>query len=698
MAQKTPIVLSNGKTPTDNHGSTKAAWVRQFFEQLHGHKDKHVRCMVMKPFHATRGLVQVGTIANEPLMLSRCDKEYNNTSTDIWIKHVHEKHDIAIPARFEESRGCIEPHQQVLNFARVHGEYDSYSGAKRTRDSQQVRTDAIVLAHCMNPMIPFECTDNPYFRLAYADAAWKDSSIKSAQSLKDAIMDFSARLQVEQKKTVRGICGFQMDAGKDCKSRKLHAAAYMHPSSRRSMVHKLTDTNNEELDEAWHHVYITSTIEDFMSGKKTFVPSLTVDNEASQNAGITTALQTTLPWLLHFRCGNHSIELLLKYLRDNLPASICQGPADAANAVVSAVRNHKQTLKALFDLQTAAGQTPLILVTSCNTRKWSADYLVAQRLLKLQPFVQALYANAQHAALLPPQPDWPQLQRYVGVSFPFYFAEQVLQRDSSNAIHYAHFWTQSRDHAMGLCRELAQQDGFSAAEHDKIRLCVRKIQKRDEKVKSCGVFNLCRILWPDPDQVSPAGWNIIIEELKWLVAKQWDKWVELKDVVQLPWEDDDDLNNQSEFVRRCVLDLSQHRSGDIELIQDGRQAFRRAIQSARREYESAECYAKPKSSKSLIWQSNVQAYWSTLRYSCPAIYFVHHLLSHCCATEAGTERMFSSEKLIHSLIRNQLAPDLVRAIMTIRWNYEAIQQFQGNLVQRDADGAVGEDVEFVPYE
>ena len=141
MAQKTPIVLSNGKAPTDNHGSTKAAWVRQFFEQLHGHKDKHVRCMVMKPFHATRGLVQVGTVANEPLMLSRCDKEYNNTSTDIWIKHVHEKHDIAIPARFEESRGFIEPHQQVLNFARVHGEYDSYSGAKRTRDSQQVRTE-----------------------------------------------------------------------------------------------------------------------------------------------------------------------------------------------------------------------------------------------------------------------------------------------------------------------------------------------------------------------------------------------------------------------------------------------------------------------------------------------------------------------------------------------------------------------------
>jgi hypothetical protein len=63
--------------------------------------------------------------------------------------------------------------------------------------------------------------------------------------------------------------------------------------------------------------------------------------------------------------------------------------------------------------------------------------------------------------------------------------------------------------------------------------------------------------------------------------------------------------------------------------------------------------------------------------------------------------MFSSEKLIHSLIRNQLAPDLVRAMMTIRWNYEAIQQFQGNLVQRDAAGAagaVGEDVEFVPYE
>ena len=691
------VTLSNGKQHKDNIGCTKAAWVRQFFESVPGSKDKRLRCMVMKPMHANQGLVGSNVAEGHQIMLVRCEQEYGSTtSTDIWTKHVQSAHGVVIPTRFDENRHEIDTtKQRMLSFAKKHGEYCESPGDKRSRDSKKVRSDVIVLAHCMNPLIPFECTDDPYFRLAYADAAWKDSSIGSSQSLKNAVLDFYERLQTEQKKTLKGICGFQMDAGKDVKSRKLHASAYMHPSSRRALVWQLTDTNNVELDEAWHHVYITECITQFMSNGKTFVPSLTVDNEASQNAGIMTALETTLPWLLHFRCGNHSIELLLKYLRDKLPAAHCKVPAESANEIVSAIRNHKQTLKSLCDLQIAAGQKVLTLVKSCNTRKWSADYLVAQRLLRLKPFVQALYSNVQHAALLPTQVDWQQLERYVATTFPFYYAEQVLQRDCSNAIHYAHFWVYCRDQAMGICSSLLQQQSdLTQTERNDIQVCMRKIEKRDSKVKSCGVLNLCRMLWPDPDHVSTLLWNTILSELRWFVHKQWDKWLELREIVQLPCEEDDDCD-ETEFVRRCTLELSLHRSGELQLIHDSREAFRRAVHRVRAEYESAECFAKPKSARSSVWSSHVQAYWSTLRYSCPTIHFVYHLLSHCCATEAGTERMFSSEKMIHSMIRNQLAPELVRAIITIRWNYEALQQFHGTMVERDLSD---DDVEYVTYE
>jgi hypothetical protein len=58
-----------------------------------------------------------------------------------------------------------------MKFAKKVGEYTDDAGSKRSRDSKQERSDIIVLAHCFSPLIPFEATDNLYFRLAYADAA-----------------------------------------------------------------------------------------------------------------------------------------------------------------------------------------------------------------------------------------------------------------------------------------------------------------------------------------------------------------------------------------------------------------------------------------------------------------------------------------------------------------------------------------------
>jgi hypothetical protein len=382
-------------------------------------------------------------------------------------------------------------------------------------------------------------------------------------------------------------------------------------------------------------------------------------------------------------------------MRDKLPPSLCAQPAEAANSLVCAVRNHKVTMKALKELQVAAQQTPLVLVKTCNTRKWSADYLVAQRLLKLKSFVQAMYANPQLATHLPPEIDWARLQNFVSLCFPFYFAEQVLQRDASNAIHYAHFWAYTRDRALAICSNLLHQQELSPNERLGVEACRNKIEKRDRKVKECGVFRLCEMLWPDPKPVSTAVWNDVLVQLRWLVDKQWEKWMELKDVVQFPCDDDDEQQHKEDFIRLCVLQLSQHRSAELELVESSRAAFARQIQAAVSEYELSGCYAKPKTAKSPIWSCYVHAYWSTLRFSCPEIYFIYQILSHCCATEAGTERMFSSEKMIHSMIRNRLDPQLVAAIMTIRWNYEALQQFEGKTVQTDK---CDDDIEFVEYD
>jgi hypothetical protein len=447
-------------------------------------------------------------------------------------------------------------------------------------------------------------------------------------------------------------------------------------------VYNLVDTDNEVLDEAWHHQYITNTVEGMMRDHAVFVPSVTVDNEASQNAGITVCLNTTLMWLLHFRCGCHSIELLLCYIRENLPPTFAKIPAENANAVVSAVRNHKVLSKALKDLQTAANTTPYILVKSCNTRKWSSDFLVASRLLKLQRYVSVMYTNEEYSAMLPPEPDWTALAGFVKMLFPFYTAEQILQRDSSHAIHYAYFWSRCHQDFMSILGGLLT--ARPAPTHEDrlaINACERKVQKRDQKVRECGVFHLCLMLWPDPAAVTNSGWQLVLRELRFLVDKQWEQWLRHSVIVQLP----PDVSTKDAFLDQCNLELTEHRAALSQVVLGARESFRTHVSEVLAAMEASSDIAKPAKAKlqNSIWCSSVDVYWRKLHFSLPSIHFIYRLLSHCCATESGTERMFSSEKQIHNTIRNGLSPNVVRAIIGIRWNYEALMLGTGAISEPD---------------
>ena len=63
-------------------------------------------------------------------------------------------------------------------------------------------------------------------------------------------------------------------------------------------------------------------------------------------------------------------------------------------------------------------------------------------------------------------------------------------------------------------------------------------------------------------------------------------------------------------------------------------------------------------------------------------------------SEAGTERMFSSEKQIHSALRQAMSPDFTLAVMRMRWNFEPLMQF---LNIRDEHNNVDNEVEIVPF-
>lgn len=79
---------------------------------------------------------------------------------------------------------------------------------------------------------------------------------------------------------------------------------------------------------------------------------------------------------------------------------------------------------------------PLTLLLPNNTRKWSGTYLMISRLLRLQDVLDILRENFTEL----PSLIWNDLKEVQSILFQFYLREQILQRDSSSAIHSSHFW------------------------------------------------------------------------------------------------------------------------------------------------------------------------------------------------------------------------------------------------------------------
>ena len=142
---------------------------------------------------------------------------------------------------------------------------------------------------------------------------------------------------------------------------------------------------------------------------------------------------------------------------------------------------------------------------------------------------------------------------------------------------------------------------------------------------------------------------------------------------------------------RGYLDLHVQATQQLSVILSGTDAianaakalFTRTAQDAERMFEVADDAVQPqptseacrRNKRAGIYSSALQTYWETFRFRFPHIFFIFDVLSHCCATEAGTERMFSSEKQIHSAIRQAMTPDLTEAFLRIRWNFEPLMQF-----------------------
>ncbi len=113
-----------------------------------------------------------------------------------------------------------------------------------------------------------------------------------------------------------GILPLPMDGGKDVNLRKL--ITFCVVVGRNVLLFDLHNTELGVLSATYYRNLVKKNIKAIMEAKTCFVPAITVDNEASQNAGINEATygvpatnpddEFDLKYLLHFRCGNHTAE------------------------------------------------------------------------------------------------------------------------------------------------------------------------------------------------------------------------------------------------------------------------------------------------------------------------------------------------------------------------------------------------------
>jgi len=324
-----------------------------------------------------------------------------------------------------------------------------------------------------------------------------------------------------------------------------------------------------------------------------------------------------------------------------------------AKVAAISFKNHKVLLKVLLDIQKAAGSTPLRVYVPANTRKWSSSYLVICRMLRLKPFITLL-----HKDLPVPQIDWASFEATKEILFQFYSREQILQRDVSNAIHLAFFW---RGLTKMIEKAIELHPGTEATDRLKERM-----NTHNKKMHSSSVYSLCLALWPTPSLTVVEN-KQAFKELSSLISCQYNMLVMYREAVCLPFNYDE--KTKDSFFLEAHANLTLHLQPDVAEITLAKKYFKQVSEKAEHGLREGERFPRKSASTPIC---NIAKYWQSVAIDMPALSVIVWVLTKCAATEAGAERFFSTEAAVHGKLRNRLRFDLVKAILKIHWNWDAL--------------------------
>ena len=531
-----------------------------------------------------------------------------------------------------------------------------------------------------HPGTPLSNFDSSDFLRPWADSKGVNrKAVNRAVVIADA--EQFARLKVHCE---RQLIGGQADGGKDVLSDKLIGQAVVIKG--RFYCWNILKPPAGTYYNAEFYQEVFEEFVDDIEACDALMCGLTVDNEASLNAGISLMLRNPdYQHLIHNRCTNHSAELLLSDVESHIP--LLQTCTAACHDIVTVVRNTKAFKDALRKSQLDSNVTrPMRLIKPANTRKWSTSFLMLSR-------VQQLYA---HLARLdecfapneaPAQRGWretwaPRLRDQVPLAvlsacvrmlYWIFVGEQILQRDSSSVIHSA-FVFENICAIMRNCHvpEIQRISPMLLANAN-TRALEEAVSSRRELVASSKIYSLAIAMWPVTDNqvIDQLQAN---EELDDYICKCWKKWQERQHVFgsAMPLEyrvqnlqDETEMSEKRDaFLQAAGIQMTAHLLADPGTrIANAKAAFTRTSNAILQSLTTG--LDVPKVQRGTILQDRfkLREYWMSVWSEVPALFMVFLTLNSVCATEAGCERIFSKEGFIHNDNRNRLGHDLVVALM-----------------------------------
>jgi hypothetical protein len=560
--------------------------------------------------------------------------------------------------------------------------------------------DDVVEVFIHHPGLPLSLAQSKHFRkVLKSPGRVTQAAVRQALKDKDRLYFYQFKAQLNGRKV-----GIQIDGGKNVNHNKVIGVCVV--VERLSYCWDIVPVQDSTvLTETFYKELLLRVVRD-IEACDAVVVSVTLDNEASPNAGVRELL-ASLSYLIHNRCYAHTAELVINDLQSTGTQRAQHAPAmpmlhdvvENVHKLVTAVLNNKYLRAGLEASQRDRAATPLKLVKHANTRKWSSSFLMLARFVKLYDdiatmdrfiAVEAATEAGERAAkvewLLQKEQLMPHRSHCEAVRellYWIYVGEQTVQRDGASVLHGTFVFEE-------ICGALLSDAGANHRvpriiqdnmNRDKVREIV---EARRDLLKTSGIYHLSLVLWPQPLPIALDCHLEACTELETYVRKCWAQWQAKRHVMGLAqryWCDTQNAQDMAakleQFITKAQEELTEHLvmpatptvSRAKATFQTRSQVVAARLIAGERVVKRGRVDVDLDDDRDSV---HVHGYWAAVTSCVPALALIARTLLACCATEAAVERLFSKEGFIHDSYRNRLGHDVLLALVRSCMNRHAL--------------------------